>query len=957
MPHRIQMKAVLPLFLALQLCNSGGYALVHNTNNYASRRFTTEVTSASYSLLPSHNKRTTTKVKKQPVVAPASERYNEQRNTGDDTATGVFKKPGISRNSMPDKIPRLSDLMKGSTLDDFADFAADTSNTNSKDVVPKPQPTKKPYDRPSRPSPQVTNSGKKQSRSSSADPTTKEPTKHVEPWRASFKASIRTQGRIKKAFSSSTKGQSPNEKAKQILQALLLTPPHQCNAANIVCALTFSAKALGNRRIEPDKELRRMLFQTLDALRELVQDHLLTTRQLCNACWAIAKHYDRDSSLLPSPPEATALSSESVVGKAETWNMKESSGKEKACQQRVDETVDEIARQLTSVLEEEESEDTGDDYLVPLKAKIGEICMTSWAYGKLRHRQTPPGWQVPPQLGRLPTNLNNNNKAKELTVTTNLITFERWDSFGDKKKEKEATNTYETEEVTGKLFDAIGASLCRSPESFGVDDYEYQDEDDGYEYQDHESDEVKRYRTCLSECKWSELANVGWSFASHGSCKSLASEMLLLGLSREARHRLKVGGEATRGLLIRDIAQLLWALGTLQADNFRLADDLVYLVEALSEHLRLASRNPFGRGRILRPWTCADLVQVALSLAHARIDELPLLRALYEESNYRLTDVLQEDSNEPGERHSFRPWEVSILLWAQARLYLKNPEGMEFEDFAFDAPKYFLNALQNEGQSLESAGIGPQEQANVVWSLTVLEQVHSAEAIELVSRIFQEAADACQDQETIQLEHAHQLWQAYFLLQEESPEAVENVPVWFSEYLEDKWTLEKARDKLSSARHRALSQTLQFMGVEHYNEHDEDIDVAIVLKGNAVWTHETDTSEEAGDRVLVAVEFDGPNHFTREREPKRNKRPAQPRALGHTVLKYRLLKKQGWTVVRVPYYEFDKIPFWSSMVSPPNRDILSPHEANPDFTFSLRVAQSIFSGETEIFTTKAEDPC
>ena len=40
-----------------------------------------------------------------------------------------------------------------------------------------------------------------------------------------------------------------------------------------------------------------------------------------------------------------------------------------------------------------------------------------------------------------------------------------------------------------------------------------------------------------------------------------------------------------------------------------------------------------------------------------------------------------------------------------------------------------------------------------------------------------------------------------------------------------------------------------------------------------------------------------------------------PRVLGHTVLKYRLLKKKGWTVVRIPYYEFDKIPFWASMVS------------------------------------------
>eukprot|EP00558_Chaetoceros_sp_UNC1202_P009556 CAMPEP_0197254854 /NCGR_PEP_ID=MMETSP1429-20130617/70124_1 /TAXON_ID=49237 /ORGANISM="Chaetoceros sp., Strain UNC1202" /LENGTH=88 /DNA_ID=CAMNT_0042717973 /DNA_START=21 /DNA_END=287 /DNA_ORIENTATION=- len=38
-----------------------------------------------------------------------------------------------------------------------------------------------------------------------------------------------------------------------------------------------------------------------------------------------------------------------------------------------------------------------------------------------------------------------------------------------------------------------------------------------------------------------------------------------------------------------------------------------------------------------------------------------------------------------------------------------------------------------------------------------------------------------------------------------------------------------------------------------------------------------------------------------------------PRALGHTVLKYRLLKKQGWTIVRIPFYEFDGIPFWASM--------------------------------------------
>ena len=63
------------------------------------------------------------------------------------------------------------------------------------------------------------------------------------------------------------------------------------------------------------------------------------------------------------------------------------------------------------------------------------------------------------------------------------------------------------------------------------------------------------------------------------------------------------------------------------------------------------------------------------------------------------------------------------------------------------------------------------------------------------------------------------------------------------------------------------------------------------------------------------IRFDGPAHFTRERKFSRNREKSKdiPRALGHTVLKYKLLKKQGWTVIRVPYYEFDRIPFWASM--------------------------------------------
>ena len=61
-----------------------------------------------------------------------------------------------------------------------------------------------------------------------------------------------------------------------------------------------------------------------------------------------------------------------------------------------------------------------------------------------------------------------------------------------------------------------------------------------------------------------------------------------------------------------------------------------------------------------------------------------------------------------------------------------------------------------------------------------------------------------------------------------------------------------------------------------------------------------------------AVEFDGPLHFTREAVDELGNKVLL-RTLGHTALKYRLLKRQGWAVVRVPFYEFDKIPFWASM--------------------------------------------
>ena len=332
--------------------------------------------------------------------------------------------------------------------------------------------------------------------------------------------------------------------------------------------------------------------------------------------------------------------------------------------------------------------------------------------------------------------------------------------------------------------------------------------------------------------------------------------------------------------------------------------------------------------------------------------------AVYEESLERL--LLQSSSNSSNGngngrgKRGFSTREISILMWAQARLYLTSKFGSVYEEFPRVASRALLQRMVTDGggrnshnnnNSLLSAavmhqrGLGPQEQANLAWSLTVLEN-YDASVVSLLQNIFHAASSSKNDDSgddndddkgiIIQLEHAHQLWQSYFLLSKDCPDAVKYVPTEFSQYLEEKWNIEKSRSKTSSSRHRAISQTLSLMRVAHRNEYDEDVDVAIVLDSNSAWTH---MAEEDIDYVInnnshtdknhmkVAVEFDGPHHFTVMASTEEdlalieNGEKIKPRVLGHTVLKYRLLKKKGWTVVRIPYYEFDKIPFWASMVS------------------------------------------
>jgi hypothetical protein len=714
-------------------------------------------------------------------------------------------------------------------------------------------------------------------RSTSTNPTRKKPSVHL-PWKAGYHTSLKTQRRLQQAVQDASHRPGLT-RATVALRTLLQSAPERCNAANVVCALTLSAKAMTE---QTNDTFRTLFYDVTAVLSQLLKDDALSTRQLCNVAWAIAKHCDRDATLLPNFAHPSALSSDTVVGRAETWDLAKASLEDPDSQldQLVDDLALMLAKKLSLSVSVAANVATPDEFSTAastsgssaLLAKPGELSMASWAYGVLRQRKRPPGWKVGPQMGRVQSS---RKSLAEPSDGFNFVKFEQWNS----KMLVDECVDLDPPSATDILFDAISVALCAK---------------DG---------------AAIQDCKWSELANIAWAFASHGrSCSGPSADLLML-IANESSWRLNSNDKSARALS-RDLAQIIWSLGILQADNFRLADGLTNVVAAVQSSQKLNHDDDYSPNSDgpMRDWSCTDIVQVALSLAHARLEELPLLRAAYAEALHRLESTTSIRSRTI--RAHFQSWELGILLWAQARLHLKASEGQVFECFASAAVDELVAAMDDAG-SLANIGIGSQEQANIAWALTVLQEDQSPNAIRLLSTIFADAAAACEKDGIIQLEHAHQLWQAYFLLQESSPPVVANVSHWFRDYLRDKWSLEKSRTKLSSARHRSLSQALDLMGIAHKNEHDEDIDVAIVLKKSAVWTHQT--KRDGTEGVKLAVEFDGPNHFTRQRKPSNGSKPDVPRALGHTVLKYRLLKKQGWTVVRVPYYEFDKIPYWASM--------------------------------------------
>ncbi len=170
--------------------------------------------------------------------------------------------------------------------------------------------------------------------------------------------------------------------------------------------------------------------------------------------------------------------------------------------------------------------------------------------------------------------------------------------------------------------------------------------------------------------------------------------------------------------------------------------------------------------------------------------------------------------------------------------------------------------------------------ANALWALATLGWRPNAE----MARVCEQWVDALAQNrrllqvptsELLQLLQAHLASQFLGLGLVTLPPSVLEVAV--------KARKEEARKVTVSNSQREVGDSLRRLGIPHELEYTTadglfSIDLAIV------------------DR-RIALEFDGPSHFTRNTlEP-----------LGHTRLRDRLLSAMGWHVVSIPFFDWDRL--------------------------------------------------
>jgi hypothetical protein len=292
--------------------------------------------------------------------------------------------------------------------------------------------------------------------------------------------------------------------------------------------------------------------------------------------------------------------------------------------------------------------------------------------------------------------------------------------------------------------------------------------------------------------------------------------------------------------------------------------------------------------------------------------------------------------------HELTAQEISNSIWAYAR-------------FAYHPGRLMAIFIQEiESRVEEFSG---QSCTNLLWAMAVLTATHCKAFVMLLDRF--KVLDAGGEY-FVELQYC-QVLQAALLAQFErrgSGSTGWRPEVDLKEETVDRalafWGQQQKESSKVSAFHLDVSDALNSLGVEHHIEFLTandlfSVDIAIV---------------DGGDKK-IAVEVDGPYHF-----PVNSRTP-----LGHTMIRRRLLRASGWTVIPVPWFDWfaietseqranylakklamvDARMMVKDALKTETGDLLSTNfAAGPQSPFSSRDDGDI-AGKTDVFTTSSQD--
>lgn len=221
---------------------------------------------------------------------------------------------------------------------------------------------------------------------------------------------------------------------------------------------------------------------------------------------------------------------------------------------------------------------------------------------------------------------------------------------------------------------------------------------------------------------------------------------------------------------------------------------------------------------------------------------------------------------------NFRPQELVQILWAFA--CMNHPIDSLFDSLD-------VLTLENpEAQAATFRGFSQQQLASMAWSSAVLGEMGRPWFISLWNCInARSVAWICEvDRKPKGAQHLCQLYQTNLALSLEHADSVLTTESELDAMINEAWEKEKAASKLISGDHK-------------------EVDRLLVGATGRSWVSEYEGAPYSLDLALadvkVALEIDGPTHFSRNTHT----------LLGHTVLKQRLLRAAGWTIMPIPFYE------------------------------------------------------